>query len=104
MAKLLSTILTFWQVANIFLVITHCDKVDFDASEVALQKAILIEERCNIRILLQNIIMFTNTSESLYPLVDIIENTRPQEFIESTYSPFRYIDDVSRLMGPPAYR
>jgi hypothetical protein len=46
---------------NVIVVMTHCDIVDFDASELASQKAKLIEERCKIKIPRQNIIKFTNT-------------------------------------------
>jgi hypothetical protein len=61
MARQLSKILTYCQVVNVFVVMTHCDIVDFDASELASQKAKLIEERCRIRIPDQNIIKFDNT-------------------------------------------
>ena len=89
MAKILSTILSYIRVVNIFVVMTHCDKVDYDAYELALQKANFIEARCNINIPLHHIIKFMKTSVSLHPLVDIIETSSSwhHEFIE-TISPF----------------
>jgi hypothetical protein len=103
MANIFSKILLSFQAVKVFVIMTHCDIMKEDPYPKALQKAKLIEKRCNIKIPLENIILFNKTLESVYPVLDLIENSMPHEFIETTSPSSTTCDDLSRLMGPPAY-
>jgi hypothetical protein len=104
MANLLSKILISCQAVKVFVIMTHCDIMKQDPYPLALQKAKSIEERCNIKIPLENIIKFNNTSESLKSVINLIESSNTMEFIETKLPSSAVCYELSCLMGPPAYR